>query len=263
MKLFLIVTSAPTWANGNKQPLSGFPLDPVDYAAFITAAAKRYPTVKLWQVWGEPSVHTHFDEITPETPGKPLSPSNRAAVTKYAVLLDGAYQALKSVDPANTVIGGNTYAYSDIRPLTWVKYLKLPDGKPPRMDLYGHNPFSYRRPDLRNPPSGKGIVQIDDLPQLQKSINRYLAKPLGSSVGLWLGEYLLPTRRDDFYFDFWISQRAQASWLKRALAIARKLPSVKGFAYAQLKDDPQHSVFSGLLNADGTPKPGYFAFKRG
>jgi Cellulase (glycosyl hydrolase family 5) len=262
MKVLFILDFAPPWANGDKPP-NGFPLDPNDFAAFAMAASRRYPTVKLWQVYGEPALHTHFDEITPEIPGKPLNAGQKKAVRKYAVLLNTTYDALKSVDPNNIVIGGNTHSYSEIRPVTWVRNLKLPNGQRPKMDVFGHNPFTYRVPNLKNPPTKDGVIQIDDLPILQRAINKYLAKPLHHKIPIWLGEYSIPTNKDDFFFNYWVSPRTQALFVQKGLAIARKLPGVMSFGWGMLRDDPSLKLYSGLENGDGSPKPAYFAFKNG
>ena len=50
----LMAIYTPGWANGGRIK-SYAPTDPADYTAFLTAAAKRYPAVHLWQIWGEPS----------------------------------------------------------------------------------------------------------------------------------------------------------------------------------------------------------------
>ena len=53
-------------------------------------------------------------------------------------------------------------------------FFRLPNGRPPRMDLYGHNPFSYRHPSLRNPPSSPDTVDFSDLGRFDKQVARYL-----------------------------------------------------------------------------------------
>ena len=76
----------------------------------------------------------------------------------YAQILDASYGALKSVSPANLVIGGNTFLSAGtnvIYPYQWIKYLTLPDGSRPRLDMYGHNPYGYRKPSLKGPPSDR------------------------------------------------------------------------------------------------------------
>ena len=45
------------------------------------------------------------------------------------------------------------------------------------MDLYGHNPFSFRTPNLANPPLPDGEVDFSDLGRLSQLVNRKLAPP--------------------------------------------------------------------------------------
>ena len=60
---------------------------------------------------------------------------------------------LKHGSHANVVIGGNTYTAGLIDPQQWLANLKLPDGKAPPMNMYGHNPFSYTVPLFGAKPS--------------------------------------------------------------------------------------------------------------
>ena len=72
--------------------------------------------------------------------GLDLTPAQRRGPESYAQILDDSYVALKNVSSENMVIGGNSFSGGDIRPLAFIKALRLPNGKPPRMDYYGHNP---------------------------------------------------------------------------------------------------------------------------
>src|SRR4051812_26671762 len=65
IRISLLVQGTPPWANGGRS-LNWVP-SPSDLADFVTAAARRYPTVKLWMIWGEPS---RRGEILPPTPGE-------------------------------------------------------------------------------------------------------------------------------------------------------------------------------------------------
>ena len=47
--------------------------------------------------------------------------------------------------------------------------MRLPDGRPPRLDLYGHNPFSIRAPNLANPPSPGQQIDFSDLARLRST----------------------------------------------------------------------------------------------
>jgi hypothetical protein len=143
MTVALTLTGSPEWANGG-HAARFVPKQASDYADFAVAAARRYPGVNLWIAWHDPSR------------GANLSP---ASPTRYAKLLDAAYGALKSVSAKNRVVGGNSYTTAAKR---WLKGLKLPGGKRPRMDFYGHDPHT----------------SLAALPQLQRWVKQYLGKPL-------------------------------------------------------------------------------------
>ena len=54
MRVLLQVGRTPSWANGGRAA-SYPPSRPSDLASFLTAAARRYPSVHLWMIWGEPN----------------------------------------------------------------------------------------------------------------------------------------------------------------------------------------------------------------
>src|SRR5207248_789168 len=65
-----------------------------------------------------------------------LTPTQARAPHVYAQMLDASYGALKRASKRNLVIGGNTYTTGDVSTREWINYLRLPNGRPPRMDLY-------------------------------------------------------------------------------------------------------------------------------
>jgi hypothetical protein len=67
-------------------------------------------------------------------------------------MLDASYGALKRANRHNIVIGGDTWTGGEISPLNFIRAMRLPNGRRPRMDLYGHNPFTARSPNLRKQP---------------------------------------------------------------------------------------------------------------
>jgi hypothetical protein len=112
MQIALTISGTPRWAKART---------PSEYADFAVAAARRYPSVHLWIVWGD-ATHTF-------TPGR------------YAKLLDAAYGALKSVSTRNLVAGGGSTASGSAK---WIKGLKV-GRRAPRLDLYAHDPSSPHR----------------------------------------------------------------------------------------------------------------------
>jgi hypothetical protein len=217
-------------------------------------------------IWGEPSRSANFKPLPPQTIGKPLTRTQRRAPRRYARMLDAAYAALKRVRRSNVVIGGNTFTAGDIRPAAWVRNMRLPNGDPPRMDLYGHNPFCLRKPNLRNPPGPKGIVDFSDLRRFQRVVDRNLARGRRKHLRLFLSEWTVPTARDR-EFSFFTTPRTQARFITAGFRIARAVHAY-GLGWIHLYDTPAATpglpgINGGLLYADGRKKLGFYAFQRG
>lgn len=261
MQIAVEIIGAPPWANGG-HPWNFAPTNPADYAAFATAAARRYPSVHMWMVWGEP---TRTPNFMPETPVKAgttkLTASQKVAPHRYARILDAAYGALKGISRFNLVIGGMTFTVGDVYPLPWIENLRLPNGRPPRMDLYGHNPFSPRAPNLSNPPSAHGAVDFSDLRRLRNWIDRYLPQPGGRHLRMFLSEWTIPTGPDQ-EFGFSVDANVQATWITDGLKIMRHWSRIAVVGWIHLRDQPPLTS-GGLLTADGQPKPGFAAFAKG
>jgi hypothetical protein len=190
-------------------------------------------------------------------PGSKLNAQEAAAPHKYALMLNDAYGALKRANRRNLVIGGSTFTGGDIDPYRWVQNLRLPDGRPPRMDMYAHNPFSYTAPNFSAPPSGDGQVQFSDLPRLARWIDRYL----GPNIPLFLSEYTIPTAPNSS-FPYWVDPSVAAKWITTALRLSRRWHRIYALGWINVYDDPPLST-GGLLDANGTPKPLFYAFARG
>jgi hypothetical protein len=217
IQIAVTVTGAPEWANGDKPATYG-PTKAADFAAFVAAAAERYPTVRLWSIWDSPSRTTSF---------------HGASATKYAQLLDGAYAKLKAASKRNLVIGGNSTVATATK---WIGKLKLPSGKLPRMDMYGHDVSATK------PPTAAGL----------KSLEKRVAK-LGKGLDLYLSPASVT-----------LSPTKQARWLSAALKVTKADKNVYTFGYRGLVDDSETpSAFRGLIESDGTKRAGYNIFKRG
>src|SRR5204862_428487 len=105
--------------------------------------------------------------------------------------------------------------------LNWMKNLRLADGTPPRMDLYGHNPFTNRMPDLRNPPLGNGFADFSDLKILARWVDRYLGRAgRNRKLKLFLAEFSAPTDHANYQFNFHVTRAVQAKWATAAYRIA-------------------------------------------
>jgi hypothetical protein len=261
MRVALMVMWSPRWANGGRS--RAWAPDAREYAKFLRAAASRYPGVRLWMVWGEPSRRDNF---------LPLPRFESTGPRRYARLLDRAYSALKRENRRNLVIGGNTFTTGDVTPLGFIRGMRLPGGRRPRMDIYGHNPFSARPPALDKDPLGVGFADFSDLDTLAGWVDRHLGRaPGGRRLPLFLSEFTVPTDHPNHEFNFWVTRETQARWLGRALRIARRWPRIYTLGWYSLYDEPPNGpngtpgdeVNRGLLDWRGRRKPAYRVFKRG
>ena len=260
IRVALQLVNAPGWANGGRPPMWA-PHRPADFADFAAAAARRYPGVHLWMIWGEPSRQPDFQPLTPAPAFARLNASQKGAPHRYARLLDAAYGTLKRASSRNLVIGGMTYTSGDISTEQWIENLRLPNGKPPRIDLYGHNPFSFRTPNLANPPSAGQQIDFSDLRRLAGVIDRNLGRPGNRHPRLFLSEWTIPTFVDT-EFDYFTTPQVQAQWITAGLGIARHWSRIYAVGWIHLYDDPPVTG-GGLIGADGTKKPGYYAWRAG
>jgi hypothetical protein len=260
MQVALEIIGAPRWANGNRAPVWA-PRRLRDYSNFAVAAARRYPGVHLWMIWGEPSRSRNFRPLTPAEPYAKLNAHQKIAPHLYSRLLDNVYGALKALNPANLIIGGMTDSSASITPVQWIENMRLPDGKPPRMDMYGHNPFSIRAPELSNPPAINQQLDFSDVARLHELVDSNLGTPANPEPKLFLSEWTIPTARDR-EFNYHVEQRLQALWITDGLRIVRQLPFVFAVGWIHLYDELPYWA-GGLIQSDGRKKLGFYAFKDG
>jgi hypothetical protein len=249
----LMVKESPAWANGGRSP-SWAPENPADYANFLRAAAARYPQVRYWMIWGEVTRPGNFNPMPARSPVGPR---------RYAILLQAAYTALKAARASNIVIGGMTYTVGLDSPYEFLKYLRLPDGLPPRLDYYGQNPYSTRFPDLAEGPYAVGVSDINDIDTLHQQLAATYRHSPNGTPKLWLSEYSVSSDHPNRAFDFAVSRPAQAQWLTAAFKLVDSVPYVAGLGWYQLLDEPSSvpgNLTNGLMTAEGQPKPAFYAY---
>jgi hypothetical protein len=254
IQLAIMVKGSPSWANGG-QSSSWAPENPAEYGAFLQAASRRFPSVHYWMIWGEVTRHGNFNPMPPNSPEGPR---------RYALLLEAAYEALKAVSPANMVIGGMTYTVGEVSASDFLRWLRLPDGAPPRMDFYGHNPYSTRFPKLSDPPYSPAVRDIDDVDTLdQELVGAYAGH--GPAPKLWLSEFGISSDTANRAFDYFVSRAVQARWVTAAFKLADSVPYVAGLGWYDLLDEPSsvpEHITEGLMTAEGKPKPAFYAYAK-
>ena len=264
MTVMLQIIGAPTWANGGREYV--WPAtNPKDFGDFATAISKKYPQVRHWMIWGEPNSRRGFGPVVngPLSSKTTLSPAAQEAPKLYAQLLDAAYAGLKSVSPNNLVIGGNTYQGAGkpvIRTYQWLRYLRLPNGARPRMDMWGHNPYTYRQPDLKDEPSPRGRVDFSDLGRLVKALDKAYK---GQRLKLFLSEWGVPTGLDQD-LQIRVKTKNAVKWVRSAMQIVRK-SKISSRIYTLGWSVPVDTARNpqGLLDRNLRPKATYKVFKKG
>jgi hypothetical protein len=257
MRVALLLIGTPRWANGGRGA-EWAPKRARDFALFARAAARRYRRVRLWMIWGEPSRKANF---------RPLPRFECTGPRRYARMLDAAYVQLKRQNRRNLVIGGNTFTTGDIAPRQFIKCMAYRHKTRPRLDMYGHNPFTRRRPNLRKRPLGFGYADFSDLDTLARWVDRYLGRRHKRRIKLFLSEFTIPSDHKNYEFNFWVDRATQARWLRSALRITRHWSRIYALGWLSLYDEAPTpdglSVNRGLLDYRGRKKPSYNAYRIG
>jgi hypothetical protein len=269
IQLAALIQFSPPWANGGRSLV--WAPEPAAFANFAYAASRRYPSIKLWMIWGEPIVGFNF---------LPMPPRSKRGPRTYGKILDKTYVALKQASPQDLVAGGSTVTHtlSGFRgsPVTFIRYMRLKNGRMPRMDLLSHNPFEARFPRLRNGPFNPGFGGLSDIDTLHKELVKIYGKrgkknrkgtraaAAGKRVKvprLWLSEYTVVSDQIQFGGPF-VTRAEQARWLSAAYAIAGSQKYVAGLGWFTLVDQPEGPGFGnhGLMQRDGVRKPSFFAY---
>ncbi len=246
IRIALLVNGTPPWANGGRS-FTFAPDDPGEFGRFMGAASRRYPEVRHWMIWGEPNMASRFRADSP--------------AQRYSELLDASYGALKAVSSDNVVIGGMTWTGGDVKPAPFVRDMRLPDGRRPRLDWFGHNPFPFRYPDLRKSPIEGGWRDMSDIDTFAQEVDAAFGSG-GRAVPLWLSEYTIQSDRSSDVFATFVSREGQARWLTAGFTIADRLGArVKGMGWFSLIDEAgSEGPRWGLLTSELQPKPSLRAF---
>jgi hypothetical protein len=249
IRVAVMVNRSPAWANGGRPGI--WAPRPAYFRDFLTAASRRYPYVRRWMIWGEPNKAARF---------QPNAPHGRKGPHAYARILDAAYVGLKRASRRNVVIGGMTWTGGETRPAAFLRRLRLPSGRRPRLDWYGHNPFPFRKPELRASLVSGGWRDISDMDVFAKEV----ARAFPGRPRLWLSEFTVVSDKQSNVFQIFKSQADQASWLAAAFRIANRLPAVAGLGWLSLLDQAPApgSANWGLMTYEGARKPAFRAFKR-
>ena len=256
----LYVNTFPAWSNGGRGS-TWVPDNPVDYGDFMAAAVARYPQVRRWIAFSEPSHYVNF---------QPQGGQGRRAPRLYAQLLDAAYRAMHAARPDVVVIGGNVHPAGSndnttTAPDTFLRNMVLPNGQRPQLDMFGVNPYTERRLDMALPHRPRRL-DFNDLDWLARQLDRYWP---GRHLQIFVEEFGWNTEHEASGWLYVVSRKTQASRLSKAYRIAATLPRINTMCWFQLYDraprrvgDRWQNWTSGLRTWSGARKPSWRAFAR-
>jgi len=234
----------PAWANGGRGA-NGLPRSKSSLAAFAVAVAKRYPWVRLWEIWNEPNLRRFL---------KPNSP--RLYVQR---LLNPTYAALHHLRSGNRVAGGATSPRATPSGMSPIRFMRGMRAAHARLDAYSHHPYPVTRGER---PSGfargacrycKGVLTLANLPVLLREVR----KDFGAKR-IWLTEYAYQSNPPD---RSGVSRRVQAQYVAEAALRARRARFVDLLIHFMVKDERRLAGWqSGLFAASGAIKPAFNSF---
>ena len=239
------VYRTPRWASVHRRPRD-VPASNSSFAAFATATARRYPWLRLWEIWNEPNLGTF---LTPASP--------RLYVQR---LLNPAYAALHAVNAANRVAGGATSPIGTTSGLDPVAFMRGMRAAHARLDVYSHHPYPITRGER---PFGfahgvcrycRNVLTLANLPALLREVRRDFGRKR-----IWLTEYGNQTNPPD---PFGVSWAQQAQYVAESALRARSAPYVDMLMQFLVQDQPQLNGWqSGLLSATGMVKPSFNSYR--
>ena len=235
----------PAWANGGLHS-NGVPTSPSSLAAFATAVARRYPWLRLWEIWNEPNLASFLSPASP-----------RLYVGR---LLNPTYVALHALNRANRVAGGATSPRGTTNGLSPVAFMRGMRAAHARLDVYSHHPYPITRGER---PFGfargvcrycKDVLTLANLPRLLKEVRRDFGPKR-----IWLTEYGNQTNPPD---PFGVSWAQQAQYVAESALRVESAPFVDMLVQFLVQDESRLNGWqSGLLTAGGVVKPSFGSFR--
>ena len=230
---------SPRWANGGHSPAW---LPRAGFGNFAYAAAQRFPWVRMWTAWNEPNGRTFAVPVSP-----------RLYVQR---VLNPAYASLHQASRANLVAGGVTSPRQTPTGMAPLAFLQGMSAAHAHLDAYAQNPYPESRgetPDRTRCTCDAFTMAV--LPAIRSAVTRYF----GASKQLWLTEYGYQTNPPDRLLG--VSYALQARYIGEAGLRVWRQAGVTVLIQFLVRDEPTLGGWqSGLLTANGTAKPSYWAF---
>ena len=275
MRVMIDVFGVPAWASDRTYwtaPPAGYKKG---YQSFYPVAAAHLKDwqatagylarlfkgkVSWWECWNEPNMWLY---MYPQTKaGEPMF-----SAEQYVKLLKAFSTAVHGADPAAKVLGGVTAPFgtdNQLRtsPQTFLSNLKVL-GAAKWWDGISHHP--YTPAGVMPMPKPLAKPQFPELTVTLGNIQTLLK--MFPNEPFYLTEYGYPTQASVAWGSGHVSESQQARYLTTAYRYVAGLKQVKLLSWFLWKDidvgaDNPGSAFFGLLRADGTRKPSWWAYAR-
>ncbi len=183
LTMMFSIYNAPASEGGTANP------NPRALAAFTKFAARRYPDVRLWQVWNEPN-NQRF-----------LQRPNR--VEKYRALVEAVTAAVRPLNVGNLIVAGATspFGHPEVgdggatAPLSFMRALLK---KSTSFDIWAHHPYTRGGPTAHA--ARPNDVSIGDLPEMRRVLTRALRAGKvenRAKVRFWVTEFSWDSKPED------------------------------------------------------------------
>lgn len=256
LEVVMTISGTPRWANGGQTP-NVAPKRMADFEAFARAIASRYsgkhkdyPFVRFWSIWNEPNLTT-FLKPQFNAKGKSVAPAN------YARLAAAGFAGVKAGSPLAKVAVGETSARGRDKRVKGVSDTHSPGkfaelvakaNKRLRFDAWSHHPYPFNPNSAPSQVVKWPNVSLASLPRLQKGLQKWFKR---KNVQVWVTEYGHQTRPQD---SLGVPYSTQATYIKRAIDIAKRFSFVPMFIWFVYQDTPGQPWESGIYTSTGAAK---------
>jgi Cellulase (glycosyl hydrolase family 5) len=286
---------APRWAVAKRSPNPArqrYIPRPRAFADFAYAVAQRYsgrfpdphrtgrdlPAVRMYTTWNEPN---HVSFLSPQWRKDASAPDGYRPYSPhvYRAMHEAAYDEIKAVSDKDVVLIGGLSSFGStvpgkgaVPPLQFLRTMACVDGAmqplqvpecagagPLRADGLALHPYSVGVAPGVSAPNADDVY-LADLGRVTPLLTQlHDAGRINETWPLYLTEYGYDTA------DFAQTPETQAAYQGWSTFLAQRDPNVRMFAQFLLRDipdgRPRPYTRSGLLYADGRPKPAAQAFK--
>jgi hypothetical protein len=258
MEVELDVWGTPRWANGGRKP-NRAPTRASDLEDFAQALADRYsgrhpgyPSVRLFSAWNEPNLQL-FLAPQFDSRGRSVAPAT------YARIARAVYDGVKRGNADALVAIGETSAHGHDAPgregiqdsHSPVRFARLLSEQKPRVrfDAWAIHPYPLypaAGPAGRIRWPGVGMTSLG---RFGRALDRWFDR---QDVPIWVTEYGFQTRPAA---PVGVTLAQQARFAAETLRLAASNPRVRMLVWFVLRDRRGEPWQSGLIDAEGQPKP--------